>query len=360
MASDLFGKGNEAFINEQYESAIKLYTQALEHEQNRDDIYSNRAQAYLKLERYKEAVEDAIDAINLNQDNVKAHHRKGTGLFHLEDYQSAKEAFRHGLKLDAEDSFNFKMWIRKCEAELDLKKSVESGGQGEIGVSETKTTVADSQPSEPKPVTPEPQIIIPEKPKLKHDWYQTATHVMVNIFYKNCKQENANIEIQDRLLKADLILPNGEPIELKFSPLAHPVNPSASSFKILKSKIEVKLKKMEGLQWKELEGEEELAPAHPASDPMQYPSSSHYTRNWDKLSKEAEKEEKEEKKEGDAALNDLFKQIYSDGTEETKRAMMKSFYESGGTVLSTNWNEIGAKQTEVKPPDGMEYKKWES
>ena len=33
--------------------------------------------------------------------------------------------------------------------------------------------------------------------------------------------------------------------------------------------------------------------------------------------------------------------------------------ESGGTVLSTNWNEIGDKKTEVKPPDGMEYKKWE-
>lgn len=32
--------------------------------------------------------------------------------------------------------------------------------------------------------------------------------------------------------------------------------------------------------------------------------------------------------------------------------------ESGGTVLSTNWNDIGAKKTDVKPPDGMEYKKW--
>ena len=33
--------------------------------------------------------------------------------------------------------------------------------------------------------------------------------------------------------------------------------------------------------------------------------------------------------------------------------------ESGGTVLSTNWSEIGGKKTEVKPPDGMEYKKWD-
>lgn len=34
--------------------------------------------------------------------------------------------------------------------------------------------------------------------------------------------------------------------------------------------------------------------------------------------------------------------------------------ESGGTVLSTNWSEVATKKVEVKPPDGMEYKKWDS
>jgi suppressor of G2 allele of SKP1 len=38
--------------------------------------------------------------------------------------------------------------------------------------------------------------------------------------------------------------------------------------------------------------------------------------------------------------------------------MMKSFSESGGTVLSTNWKDIGAKRTEIKPPTGMEFKKY--
>ena len=43
----------------------------------------------------------------------------------------------------------------------------------------------------------------------------------------------------------------------------------------------------------------------------------------------------------------------------SRRAMNKSFQESGGTVLSTNWSEVGKSQVEVKPPDGMEFKKWE-
>uniref|UniRef100_A0A183SE50 SGS domain-containing protein n=1 Tax=Schistocephalus solidus TaxID=70667 RepID=A0A183SE50_SCHSO len=32
--------------------------------------------------------------------------------------------------------------------------------------------------------------------------------------------------------------------------------------------------------------------------------------------------------------------------------------ESGGTVLSTNWDEVGKGKVEVKPPDGMEYRKY--
>jgi suppressor of G2 allele of SKP1 len=39
--------------------------------------------------------------------------------------------------------------------------------------------------------------------------------------------------------------------------------------------------------------------------------------------------------------------------------MMKSFVESGGTVLSTNWEEVGKKKVDVKAPDGCEYRKWE-
>ena len=56
-----------------------------------------------------------------------------------------------------------------------------------------------------------------------------------------------------------------------------------------------------------------------------YPSSSHYTRDWDKLVTEIKQEEKDEKLEGDQALNNLFQSIYADGNDETRKAMNKSF-----------------------------------
>lgn len=55
----------------------------------------------------------------------------------------------------------------------------------------------------------------------------------------------------------------------------------------------------------------------------------------------------------------FFKQIYANASDEMKRAMMKSYTESGGTALSTSWKDVSKKRVEVTPPDGMVERKWE-
>jgi suppressor of G2 allele of SKP1 len=39
----------------------------------------------------------------------------------------------------------------------------------------------------------------------------------------------------------------------------------------------------------------------------------------------------------------FFKGLYKDADEDMRRAMMKSYIESKGTALSTNWTDVGKK-----------------
>merc|ERR1711869_139526 len=93
-----------------------------------------------------------------------------------------------------------------------------------------------------------------------------------------------------------------------------------------------------------------------------YPSSNKAKKNWNEIEKDAEKELEGEKPEGDEALNKLFRDIYGNASEETRRAMNKSFQTSGGTVLSTNWGDVGKADYEGKDrpsaPEGQEWKDW--
>ena len=121
-------------------------------------------------------------------------------------------------------------------------------------------------------------------------------------------------------------------------------------------KIEIKLKKaIENFNWITLESPtgQITGAGVPMAIPTNtkvpdYPSSSKNKKNWDNIDTVCEKELKVEKPEGDSALNDLFKQIYGRADEATRRAMIKSYQTSGGTVLSTNWDEVHNKDYEGK------------
>ena len=79
-------------------------------------------------------------------------------------------------------------------------------------------------------------------------------------------------------------------------------------------------------------------------------------KDWNKINKELEKElEKTDKDEG---VNSMFQQLYANATDDQRRAMNKSFIESGGTCLSMNWDEVGSKKMEGTAPEGAVMKKW--
>ncbi|KPI96420.1 PREDICTED: suppressor of G2 allele of SKP1 homolog [Papilio xuthus] len=204
----------------------------------------------------------------------------------------------------------------------------------------------------------------PANPKIKHDWYQTDSQVIITVLLKNAPNEKVKVHYGDRSVSISSAIPNSESeysLELE---LAHEIVPAMCTYVVTPSKIEVKLRKKEGIRWTQLEGEgeEEKIKAIPqavldASGPQQPPKL--FRKDWDKIERDIKKMEEEEKEEGDAALNSMFQKIYGEGSDEVRRAMNKSYVESGGTVLSTNWNQVSKEKVEVKPPDGLEFKKWE-
>lgn len=108
-----------------------------------------------------------------------------------------------------------------------------------------------------------------------------------------------------------------------------------------------------------------LAPPPPTSPVAEASTSTRkLKKNWENITTEILSAEKEKTLSddpnagGDTAVNGFFQQIFAGADEDSKRAMMKSYIESGGTTLSTNWEEVSKDQVEVKPPKGSEYKKW--
>lgn len=64
------------------------------------------------------------------------------------------------------------------------------------------------------------------------------------------------------------------------------------------------------------------------------------------------------KAEDEPDIDDFFKQLYAGADDDTRKAMQKSYQESGGTSLSTNWSEVSKGKVETSPPDGMEARKY--
>ncbi|XP_023690539.1 protein SGT1 homolog isoform X1 [Paramormyrops kingsleyae] len=316
----------ESVIDEDPKKALEDLNKALEETSSNAEWLCQRAYAYILLKNYSEAVEDVKKALELKPDFALAFMRRGIAEYYLNNFELSHQAFVAGQQLDDSDK-SFEIWIKLCEESMTLGKH-----NGTTNMQQAATA------------------------NVKHDWYQTESQVIVTIMVKNAKKEDVRVSFSEKALSAEVKLPSGEDFSLKFI-LLHDVDPQQSSFKVLSTKVEIKMMKTEAIRWEKLEGEDSQ-PTVKHFMPNQYPSSSHYTRNWDKLVVDIKEEEKNEKLEGDAALNKLFQQIYSDGSDEVKRAMNKSFMESGGTVLSTNWMDVGKRKVDVSPPDDSEWKKF--
>lgn len=73
----LKARGNKLYSSKQYEQAVKLYSKAIECEEQAV-FYSNRAACYTNLNQLDKVVDDCSDALRLDPSYIKALNRRAT------------------------------------------------------------------------------------------------------------------------------------------------------------------------------------------------------------------------------------------------------------------------------------------
>ncbi|KAG1473586.1 hypothetical protein G6F56_000872 [Rhizopus delemar] len=328
-SEEILAKANDAFFDDDYDEALSMFSELVIREPENAEFVLKRCSVYQKVNKLDLALKDAETALTLLQQGscsllARAHLQAGITLHRLNEYKKAQEHLEQSQQLNSTEK-TLITWLRKNTEKL----------------------------KELEPVVPEP-VVQPATNVLnttaRHEWFQNENYITIEVFVKKAKQEDTTVDIFEKSLSFAVKLPTGSTYSIELDPLAHKIIPKESTFKVLSTKIEIKLKKeICGIMWGALESDNDLGT-------MVAPSSNtkKQAKDWNKLIEDDE----EDKPAGEAAVNALFQQIYRDADPDTKRAMMKSFVESNGTCLSTNWSDIGSKTTETRPPEGTTVKKF--
>jgi suppressor of G2 allele of SKP1 len=175
-----------------------------------------------------------------------------------------------------------------------------------------------------------------EQRSTQYSWFQTDVQVILELPVKVAGPERLRVEADEHRVEVFAVSTTNQEYQLVLN-LLQPIDPGATSSRVTPSHVEVTLRKKSAVNWVAVE-------AAALAQPLKYPNSK--KKDWSHVDQDLERELKQEKPQGDEALMSLFRQIYENANENTRRAMVKSFQTSAGTVLSTNWDEVAQKDYE--------------
>ncbi|KAL6913832.1 hypothetical protein ACHAPO_002283 [Fusarium lateritium] len=272
----------------------------------------------------------------------------------------------------------------------------ELAGLADLGITDNKTPSATQN-------TANPAVVDDSPPRIQE--FQNNDTMSVSIFSKKVNKDKLQVVFKDDFVSLDSVVwPDGTERCLSFHTWG-PINTDTSTYRVTPNKVELTLKKKSPGMWKQLkkdgdnntasssalneeteklkllkearkkamdtaaasgeatsavqEGEATIidnngkgkAPASPESS-SKYPASSKTeNKNWDSIGADIDSDEEKD-------VNVFFKKLFKGATPEQQRAMMKSFTESNGTSLSTDWDDVKDRKVETVPPEGVEAKKW--
>jgi import receptor subunit TOM70 len=92
----------------EFEKAIDCYTRCIPHVPESDHtmrtvVYSNRAQCYIKIEKYDNAYKDADKALTYDPSHIKSLQRRATSAYYTKRLRQARKDFMHCLSIEFTD-----------------------------------------------------------------------------------------------------------------------------------------------------------------------------------------------------------------------------------------------------------------
>ncbi|EAX95361.1 SGS domain containing protein [Trichomonas vaginalis G3] len=163
---------------------------------------------------------------------------------------------------------------------------------------------------------------------LRNDSYQTAKNVAVTIYKSGKEVELLETHPEEKGIVIKVKVDGEE--HIKAWAFFKDIKPSTMKIDNGSKKIEIAFEKAAVENWPHAEASSD------ATTPLY--------QKWSKVDFPEEEEVK------DQGIDKFLQGIYANASDDAKRAMYKSFIESGGTVLSTNWEDVGKRKVEAQPP----------
>ncbi|NXG50435.1 TTC12 protein, partial [Psilopogon haemacephalus] len=136
-------KGNDAFRKGDYATAVQRYTEGLEKLKDKQELYTNRAQAHLKLQQYEEAIGDCEWALKCNEKCLKAYFLMGKAHLALQHYSESRQCYQKMLQTDPQKQSLFKDCMnevtleeKRMTAEERAREEAESGKLPAVSIKE--------------------------------------------------------------------------------------------------------------------------------------------------------------------------------------------------------------------------------